>query len=319
MKARPTYKSIAPRQTGAFTTYEQARVSRDNAYYTKHGRTSAVRPLLPGEFDAPAFVSPQAVAAIHRAFTQTKTSHASWRSYKREGRVDMRRAAAGMRGEQDIFQKKMGHSTTKVKVSVLIDASGSMRDHNTAHITNPLVPTSKAKVGVTAALASAVFGATIAKALGRVPTVDLDIYQHSAAFNRMYLKWRWHKGTPVGVFNEAIDGIGGGGNADGHALYAITTKMLKELKRDQKGIIMIVSDGMPSVYADDGKGEAGQALIDAVTYARKNGIEVMAVAVDGSDQSIYYGKEGVVTFRGEWSVLGTDLAKHIGRALAARR
>src|SRR4029078_11712202 len=106
----------------------------------------------------------------------------------------------------------------------------------------------------------------IAKALGRVPTIDLDVYQHSASFGHLYMKWRWHKGTPLGVFNEATQGIGGGGNADGHALFAITTKMLKELKRDQKGIIMIVSDGMPSVYSDDGTSEAGQALIDAVAH-----------------------------------------------------
>ena len=310
MNARPTFKSIAPVQTGPFNRYAKISAERRNIY--NPGST----PVLPGEFNAEEHVSAPAVAAIHRAFTLAKTSHNAWRSYKREGRVDPRRASAGMRGEVDIFQRKTGRSVSKVKVSVLIDASGSMRDNDTAHITNPLTPTSKRKVGVPAALAAAVFGATIAKALGRVPTIDLDVFQHSASFGHLYMKWRWHKGTPLGVFNEAVQGIGGGGNADGHALFAITTKMLKELKRDQKGIIMIVSDGMPSVYSDDGTSEAGQALIDAVAHARRAGIEVIAVAIDGSDQSAYYGKDGVLPFKGEWSVLGTDLAKHIGKALA---
>jgi hypothetical protein len=304
MNTRPTFHSTAPREVRPF-----------NYRYDRRTPES-----IPMQFDAEKFVSDQAVAAIYKAFTQTKTSHDSWRSYKREGRLDPRRAAAGLRGEMDIFQRKTGRSTTKVKVSVLIDASGSMGDANTAQITNPNTPTSRRKVSVTARLAAAVFGATIAKALGRIPTVDLDIYQHDAGLgSNMTIKWRWHRGTPLGVFNEAAaHGLNNGGNADGHAIYAVTTKMLRDLKHGQKGIIMMVSDGMPSVYAHDGKGQAGQALIDAVAFARKRGIEVIAVAVDGSDQSIYYGKDGVVPFNGEWAPLGTELAKHVGKALARR-
>jgi Mg-chelatase subunit ChlD len=308
MNARPTYKSIEPRHVQGFNRY---------GYY-RYGRTPST---APGDFNAEQHVSAPAVAAIHRAFILAKTSHNAWRSYKREGRVDPRRAAAGMRGEVDIFQRKMGRSTSKVKVSVLLDASGSMRDDGTARVINPLTPTDRTvrgKVTTTAAVAAAVFGATIAKALGRVPTVDLDVYQHSASFDQLIIKWRWHKGTPLAVFNESIEGIGGGGNADGHALYAIGKKMLKELKRDQKGIIMVVSDGMPSVYAKDGKSEAGQALIDAAAFCRRNGIEVIAVAIAGEDQSVYYGKDNVIPFNGEWGVLGTTLAQHIGKALARR-
>jgi hypothetical protein len=302
MNARPSFNegSLRARRTGPFDYH--------------YGSSN-----LPSTFDAPAFVAPAAVAAIHKAFTQSKTSHDSWRSYKREGRLDPRRAAAGLRGEMDIFQRKTGRSVSKVKVAVVLDASGSMRDPGSAKITNPLTPMSRAKVTVSAQLAAAVFGATVAKALSRIPTVDLDVYQHSAGFNHLVLKWRWHRGTPLGVFNEAAVGsIGAGGNADGHALYAVAEKMRREMKHGQKGIILMVSDGMPSDYSSNGKSNAGQALIDACAHARKNGIEVIAVSVDNSDQSVYYGKDSVVPFTGEWGPLGTELAKHIGRALARR-
>lgn len=312
MNARPTYKRTEPITVGPFNSYDRQRAMRRATYDPSVD-------VLPATFNAPDHVSPQAVASIHKAFTQSKVSHDNWRSYKREGRLDPRRAAAGSRREMDIFQRKMGKSTTRVKVSVLIDASGSMRYSNTASLMNPNSPTGRRKFGVTSSIAAAVFGATIARALGRIPTVDLDVFEHSAGVNNLILKWRWHRGTPLGVFNETPYGIGGGGNADGHALYAITTRLLKTLKRGERGLIMLVSDGMPSQYSADGKGQAGQALIDAVAFARKNGIEVIAVAVDGSDQSVYYGKDGVVPFTGDWSEMGKALAVHVGKALAPHR
>lgn len=333
MKTTPRYDSLAPVSVGPFNPALQTR--------NKWRRSRGLRhdPVLPELFDVEEHVSPQAVAAIHRAFTQSKTSHADWRSYKREGRFDPRRAAGATRGDVDVFKRKTGRSTTHVKCAVLIDASGSMRFDDSARIPNPLDPTNPMRVGVTRQIAAAVFGATIARALGRVPTVSLEIFQHSAGVDsNMTIKYRWTRGTPIRVFNEAShQSLSGGGNADGHALFAITERMLRDLKRDERGVIMVVSDGLPSVYSKDGEAQvvvdasagalmgeikareakARMALVDAVHYARSRGIEVVAVAVDGSDQSAFYG-DGVVPFTGNWSALGTGLGKVIGKALARR-
>lgn len=330
MNTRPTVQSTDPVQVAPFTARAKMEAEFDNRRLARNGVDRRV-PVLPAEFNAPDHVAPAAVAAIHRAFTLAKTSHNAWKSFKREGRFDPRRAAGASRLEQDVFQRKTGRSVTKVKVAVLIDASGSMRDTDTGALPDPTAPLgSHRKVKTTAAVAAAVFGCTIAKALGAIPTVDLDVYQHSASSGinysgkqvvgtgHLFIKWRWHRGTSLGAFNEAVRGIGGGGNADGHALYAIASRMVRELKRDQRGIVMVVSDGMPSAYSSDGTGEAGQALIDAVAYCRKNGIEVIAVAIDGSDQSIYYGKTGTLPFTGDWGLLGKGLADHVGKALARR-
>jgi hypothetical protein len=312
MNARPTYDGIEPRPVGSFNV-RGARESRRRAGW------SPSTAILPSTFDAPSLVSDVAVAAIRKAFLLSKSSHEAWRSYKREGRIDPRHGPRADRGATDIFKRKTGVSTTRVKCAVLIDASGSMHGYGGSKITLPGQET-KAPVDVTRSMAAAVFGATIAKALGRVPTVDLDIYQHAAGYgNRLYIKWRWHKGTPTGVFNEVAYGsIGGGGNADGHALFAIATHLKRDLKRGERGVIMVVSDGLPSIYAHGGKGDAGSALVDAVAAARKMGIEVIAVAIDGSDQACFYGKDGVVPFTGNWTALGSALAKHVGKALASK-
>jgi hypothetical protein len=306
MNARPTYtpSDLEPRQTAAFSRGAMLRQRRWGADV-----------LPPSSFDAPALVSKTAVAAIRRSFLQAKTSHEAWRSFRRAGRLDARQGPRADRGAQDIFRTRTGKSTTRVKVAVLIDASGSMSSSD-AYVEHPTAPGSTYRVPRREA--AAVFGATIAKALGTIPTVDLDVFQHAAGGGHMTLKYRWAKGTPVAVFNAAAHGyIGGGGNADGHALYAITERMIKSLKRGERGVIMVVSDGLPSVYGSGGRSEAGQALIDAVAHARKNNIVVVGVAIDGSDQTVYYG-EGTVKHTGSWTALGSALAKQIGGALATR-
>jgi hypothetical protein len=311
MNTRPTFDPslVKPTMSGPFTRRQRYHDLQRAKY------NPAVVPL-PAMFDAKTLVIPTAVAAIRKAFTLAKTSRDAWQTAKREGRIDFRQAPRASRGAQDIFKRKTGQSTTRVKVSVLIDASGSMHGRNTGSIQHPYDPAQK--VQTTAAMAAAVFGATIAEAIGRVPTVNLDVFQHSAGHGQLFLKWRWSKGTPAGVFNEALYSIGGGGNADGHALYAVTERMRKGLRRGERGIILMVSDGLPSIYASGGAGNAGSALTDAVAYARKAGFEVIAVAIDGSDQSAYYGEKGVIRFDGNWNTLGSALARHIGAAMASR-
>jgi len=314
MKTRPTYTpaDLVPRELGPFS-----RATRNADMWRAKQRPGSVDPL-PATFDAPTLTNATAVAAIRRAFLAAKTSHREWRSFKREGRFDVRQATRAQRGEQDVFRRKTGRSTTHVKVAVLIDASGSMS--NGANIAHPITP--GRKVGVSRHLAAALFGATIAKALGTIPTVSLDVFQHGSNGQSLYLKYRWAKGTPISVFNMAATGydVSGGGNADGHAVFAIANRMLKDMKRDEHGVIMVVSDGLPSYT---GRADSinydntpGNALVAAVKFARDRGITVLGVGIDGSDQSTYYG-DGFVKFDGSWTTLGSTLAKSIGAALAA--
>jgi hypothetical protein len=311
MISKPTYQNIQPQEIAPFTAGHRRRAMRDSWRGL---------PVLPATFDIRQHVQPTAVAAIRKAFTQSKTSKASWKTAQREGRMDPRAMMRASRSDQDVFRLKTGHSTTRVRCAVLIDDSGSMGGHDSI-IPSPIDPTNpRARLTVTRKMGAAVFAATVASALGTVPTVDLDVYQHGAWRDHLNIKWRWHRGTPLGVFNEQAgghNGAVGGGNADGHALHAITQHLKQQVKRGERGVILVVSDGLPSVYARDGQSEAGQALIDAVSEARKAGFIVLGVAIDGSDQTTYYG-DGTLKWTGDWSAMGKSLAKTLGKALASR-
>ena len=180
MNTRPTYKSIDPVVAGPYNPYNH----REQTWKRSRSPMPDRVEVLPEAFDAPEHVSPQATASIQKAFLLSKTSHNAWKSFKREGRFDPRRAAGATRLDQDVFKRKTGRSTTKVRVAVLLDGSGSMDFEDTARLVNPLNPTSHRKHGVKASMAAAVFGCTIARALGSIPTVDLDVYQHSAGVGR---------------------------------------------------------------------------------------------------------------------------------------
>jgi hypothetical protein len=310
MLTKPQYNSVEPVEAEAFTM-QQRRRDMERARWDN--RTVPA----PATFDIRQHVQPQAVAAIRKAFTLAKTSRASWLGAQREGRMDPRSMMRAARSDQDVFRRKTGHSTTQVRCAILIDDSGSM-SRGDSIIPHPLNPTKRLQVS--RRMGAAVFAGTVATALGTIPTVTLDVYQHAASGGRMNIKWRWHRGTPVGVFNEQAQGYNGaqgGGNADGHAVHAITQHLLQTIRRGERGVIMVVSDGLPSVYAPGGTGEAGQALIDAVVEARKHGIVVLGVAIDGSDQKVYYG-DGLLQWTGDWSAMGKSLATVLGKALAAR-
>jgi cobalamin biosynthesis protein CobT len=319
--SRPTYRNISRREVAPFDSSTQVknRQRRKDAEYFGRAMAPHLRqgqPLGPSSFNAPEFVAATAVASIRKAFMLAKTSHRAWSHGTRYGRPDARRMVPAMRGQQDIFKYKTGRSTTMTRVYVVLDDSGSMFSQD-ARLPIPGYEGEIARV--TRKMAAAVFGCTVATALGSVPTVALDVWHHSSGSADVELKWRWSRGTPMGVFNEAaIDRHGGGGNADGHALMALAMRMKSTLKPDERGIVLMVSDGLPADYAPGGTSDAQQALKDAVREVRAMGIEVIAVAIEGSDQSAYYG-DGTIPFTGDWTALGRSLAEHIGHALAAGR
>jgi hypothetical protein len=285
-----------------------------DASRTMNHRARRVRPWTPTTFDVLRLVQPTAVATIRKAFMQSNVSRDDWASLKRYGRLDARAGVRAAQGSRDIFRNRGAQSTTKVRCTILVDGSGSM------HGGGGMIPVDAAghKVPVERAEAAAVFGATVAQALGKVPTVNVEVWQHDGGSGSINLKWRWAKGTPVAVFNGAARWRGGyGGNADGHALMAIGERALKQARPGEKVMVMVVSDGQPSTYSRDGRSEAGQALIDAVRTLRSRGVIVLGVAIDGSDQKVYYG-DGLVTFEGNWVALGRTLAKQIGATLAGR-
>lgn len=278
---------------------------RVHSYYSSRAKMVGVEDL----------VQPTAVAAIRKAFMQSNVSRDEWRDGQRRGRFGNRSGFAAAQGRADIFRNRGAQSATRIRCMVLVDGSGSM--HGGRQYLP--VPGHTQSVNVQRAGAAAVFGATIAKALGSVPTVALEVWQHDGSGSgHLNLKFRWSRGVPVKVFNAAARWRGGyGGNADGHAIMALLGRAFRVRDPQEKIVMLVVSDGQPSAYTSSGSGDAGSALIDAVRTARAKGATVLGVAIDGSDQKVYYG-DGLITFTGDWTALGKALARTMGASLAGR-
>lgn len=245
------------------------------------------------------FIDVTAVAAIHTAFNRSRLSHQAWASRQDYGRLDSRHAwRSDAKGASDIFKERRMPSPTKVNVHVLVDASGSM-------------------MGERACRAQDTAG-TLVKAFERIPTVRVHIWQHNAYSTQANIFRVAAPGIPSKMA-DMLDNIGGG-NADGFALRWVGEQAMRSQRPDEKTLVIVVSDGLPSV---SGLGARGKIIDHSVLVAdtlRKKGCHVMSVAIAGDDEAhkYMYGEGNVVTFTGDWTRLGRDFATIFGKVLAGR-
>jgi nitric oxide reductase activation protein len=227
-----------------------------------------------------------------------------------DGRLDSRHAWRNdARGSVDIFRDRRARSTTKVRAYLLVDASGSMGGVHPQRRTKAMLAQDTT--------------ATLAMALGRISTVDLTVYQHSASSNgNMYIRKAYDRIT------HRIEGMAqwgeGGGNADGFALRWVGEQALRERRPDEKIMIIVISDGLPSVH---GRNSTNRDLIQfshtEATALRKRGVAVLSVTIEeGATQGHarnMYGPENVVPFDPKsptaWPDLARGLADLFGRVL----
>jgi hypothetical protein len=317
-----TPQDLEPANTGTFRTW-----------------TYKVGPTPDLGFDVAKLISPGAVAALGETFMIANAAHADWAMTQPEGRIDPRRAwRHEATDDRDIFRERHLPSPATVRVIVLVDASGSMSQAD-AHVEGREEPMSRNE-------ASAVLAATMVEGLAFIPHVEIEVMQHSFGkttsegeemghsangVHTVHLRRAWEEGTPIQFMNKMPSWGPGGGNADGHALVALTDWLDQDLLPDEVPMIIVVSDGAP---ADFGKNPdlrairaahpemvpyldvADAALIDGVAYARQHGIKVLSVAIAGGDQGQFYGKDAVVRFDGNWTTLAQDLAAKIGEVVA---
>ena len=185
-------------------------------------------------------------------------------------------------------------SPTKVNVHLLIDGSGSMK-------------------GARACRAQDMAG-TMLKAFERIPTVRVSVWQHNAG-GQVNIYRLAEPGAPDKV-SGMLDNIGGG-NADGFALQWVGDHALGKQRPDEKTLVIVISDGLPSV---EGQGARGYILDHSTLVAntlRRKGAHVMSVAIAGDDAAHkhMYGEGNVVNFTGDWSQLGRDFATIFGKVL----
>lgn len=243
------------------------------------------------------YIDGATVASIQTVFARSRLSHRGWQPRQLEGRLDSRAVwRSDARGHVDIFRERHAPSVTKVDVWLLVDASGSMRGSN-------------------ACRAQDVVG-TLVEAFKRQPSVTLHVYQHNASAEvSLYRVWEPGRAPKV---NQMLENVSGG-NADGFALQAIGERALRARRPDTKTVIVMVSDGLPSVH---GRGATNYEITKhsalVAQTLRDKGVQVMAVAIAGAnDQHIkMYGAENVVPFNQRSERRWSDLARSFSAIFA---
>lgn len=247
------------------------------------------------------YIDGPTVASIQTTFQRSRLSRQSWQSRLMEGRLDSRHAFRNdARGSVDIFKDRSAPSATRLDVWLLVDASGSMN-------------------GVKASRAQDVAG-TMIEAFKRIVTVRLHVWQHKAS-DGVYLHRVYEPGMETPKVDRMVMNVGGG-NADGFALQAIADRAIHEVRRDTKVLVIVISDGIPSVHgvgATNWDIQAHSAIV--ADGLRRKGVKVMAVAIDGPTDAHarMYGPENVVPFNQKsptrWGDFARDLAAIFGRQL----
>lgn len=237
------------------------------------------------------------VASIQTVFNRMRLSHTGWARRELHGRLDGQQAwRYDARNQVDIFRERRMPSPTKLNVHLLLDASGSMS-------------------GDRACRAQDLAG-TFVEAFKRIPTVRIHVYQHNA--NQTANIFRVFKpGANPKRLDNMLYNIGGG-NADGFALMAIGQVVMGAMRPDESNLIIVISDGLPSVT---GAGATGNILDHSTLVAntlRNKGVMVMGVAVAGDINAHrdMYGKDNVVGFSGDWGKLSRDFAATFGKVLS---
>lgn len=251
-------------------------------------------------------VNPAVVASIQTVFNRSRLSRQGWQSRLLEGRVDGRAVYRNdAKGSLDIFRERNAPTITKVNLWVIIDSSGSMN-------------------GTKIERAQDLAG-TLVAAFQRIPSVRLQVWQHNAQGDGEVNLYRVY-GPGKNIINKMRSNVGGG-NADGFAMQAIGDLALRAGRPDERTIVWMISDGLPSV---PGTGSVNRDLASHSTIVcsalRAKGLTIIATAIAGFNQDFVkmYSPEWIMQFKVNvpaqqaWIDLGQQIGAIVGRALAKR-
>jgi hypothetical protein len=224
----------------------------------------------------------------------------------RSGSLDRGRLARVASGDLRVFQQRFIPGPQRIRVIVLLDASGSMNGEivSTARAArNGLTPNSTRRH-----TAAAQIGRDLADAITLLPNVEGAVYAHNLNYaSDTTIHALWQKGENTEYVGDYAN-LGFDGNND-HMAIAYCTDDLVEARKPGEALVLIV--------ASDGKPPDERAVKAQVDAARQRGVSVVSVALapeamDGQHQM--YGSD-VVPFNSEPMALAKGIAKAIGRVI----
>lgn len=205
---------------------------------------------------------------LERTLEKILTIKCTERRNIRHGRLDAR--ALYRTGLQDshIFMKKGKPISADMSVFLLLDNSGSMSGHGAiAVIDGQQEPISKSNLARMAA-------SQIEYALRKFAPTKISLFDSDNKSVRHFTIKDFDEATAGGKCYNSILSVGTGcGNKDGYSIRVATDELLE--RKESKRILIILSDGMPSDYADEASGMEDVRL--AVKEARKKGIQVIPI------------------------------------------
>lgn len=235
-------------------------------------------------------IDPVVASAVANVYNRTRLSHKGWKTRELHGRLvarDLHRFKA--KQEVDLFRNRKMPAPTAMNVHLLVDASGSMYGRNAMN-------------------AQDVCG-TLVHAFKRINAVRVNVWQHNAMSDVNLYKVYAYGGA--NKLDQMLNNVGGG-NADHFALRAVGEIAAKDARPDEVNLVIVISDGLPSVGALDASNHDLVAATNRViTSLRKQGVYVMSVAIApaiSAKNSDMYGADNVVPFTGDYG----DLARSFG-------
>lgn len=250
---------------------------------------------------------PMASAALASAIQTAKRGAKAPERFQRVGRLDRRALPRVQAGDCRVFKRPTGITKSRIRVSILVDASSSM-NHGAM---NHGAPTPRYLIATQVAR-------DLAGAIDRLPWVTGDMVAFTTGsvdgFDKTpggiatTLYPLWKSGQPRANVDRYA-AIRRNGTDEGNALSFVVDDLIAERDATTAYLIIIVSDG------DASRPTHVRAVVQS---AAREGIPVVSVAVaplNHEAQVKMYGHGNVIDYDPNVKVMARYMARAIGRVL----
>jgi len=235
---------------------------------------------------------PTAHAALAAVIMSARKGAGAPETHQRSGRVDRSRLSRVATGDSRVFVKNTNPAPQKVRVHIVIDASGSMGGGN----------------GFDRRSNAAQVGRDLAGALDRLPWATARVYGF-AEDDINFVARIWQSGEKRDRIDDYLR-MPSGGTPLGYCVAYVADDLLDEKMPNEKGVVIVISDGNGSY---SGGNQHTKGVVD---YYRKQGLRVVSVAMAslGEAQRQMFGSDAI-EYEPDMRKFARNLAKVIGSSL----